>query len=236
MQKLLTAALACAILSGCGSMGSPLAAKRTGSIQAQSATGVAKGVRATIRGAFKTADKNANGWLSLAEYAETQPLATRPNAQAGFDALDVNKDKKVRWTEYLVSQNLPQLVTFVRYEAGKSFALLDKNGDKVLVETELVSPLVTMAAADKNKNGKLTPSEFEDAFAAAMAAGPDPVEPPAPAPAPGGDQPAPAPGGDQPAPAPAPGGDVPAVEPTEPTQPVEPTEPAEEPAAEPTEG
>lgn len=227
MQKLLTAAITLTILSGCGTMGAPNAIKRTGAMQAQSAAGVAKGVRAVFKAAFKATDKDGNAWLSLAEFAAAMPVApTQPGAapialdpaavQAKFDAFDLNHDKKIRFGEYQTKDGVAEARTVVRYEAGKIFAQLDRNGDRVLVEAELVSPMITMASADKNKNGKLTASEFEDAFAALLAGGPDPVEPPAPAVDP---VPAPAPGADEPAP--------PAEEPTEPT---------EQPAAEPTEG
>lgn len=225
MKKLIPAALALVVLSGCGVAAGPMAAKnRAGAMQAQSAAGVAKGVRAMYKAAFKAADKNANGYLILAEMppvvptvGPAGPLPADPAAAAKalFEQLDANKDKKVRWREWLSKATLETATGTFRAEATKAFSSLDKDTNHFLNAEELAAGPVTAEQADANKNGRVTLGEFEDALAAKLAAGPEPVDPPAPpAPAPGGDTPpappAPAPGENpQPAP-PAPPATAPA--------------------------
>lgn len=231
MKKLIPAALALIVLSGCGAAAGPFAPKsRTGAMQAQSAAGVAKGVRGMYKAAFKAADKNGNGYLILAEMPPVMPgvgPAGEPPAdpavaaKALFEQLDANKDRKVRWREFLSKATLQTAVGTFRAEATRTFSSLDKNSDHHLAADELAAGPVSVEQADLNKNGRVTLGEFEDALAAKLAAGPEPVDPPAPPapPAPGGDTPAP--GGDTP---PAPGGDTPAPAPADP-QPAPPVAP-----------
>lgn len=200
-RKILVAVVMASMLSACGVAMGPTAPKaRVGAIGAQSYAGAAKGVRAMYLAAFKAADKDESGFLTLQEMMPALPTQvgqapTEPAkaAKALFDSLDLNKDGKIRFREFSAPPVLKAAVEVFRHQVGKTFAALDLNGDRVLVEAELAKSPITVEAGDRNKDGKLTISEFEDAFAATLGQGPEPVDPPAaepPAPAqPGGDEP-----------------------------------------------
>jgi len=200
-RRLIAAVLAASWLGGCGVGLGPVAMKgRPGAVRAQSYQGAAKGVRAMYLAAFKSADKDENGYLTLQEMMPAMPTQvglapTEPAkaAKALFDALDLNKDGKIRFREFTNPAVLQAAIATFRHEVGKAFAALDRNGDRVLIEAELAKAPVTLEAGDRNKDGKLTISEFEDAFAAALGQGAEPVDPPAaepPTPAePGGEEP-----------------------------------------------
>ncbi|MEB3328762.1 MAG: EF-hand domain-containing protein [Candidatus Sericytochromatia bacterium] len=200
-RRLIAAVVAAAWLGGCGVGVGPGPAKgRSGQVGTNSYQGAARGVRAMYLAAFKSADKDENGYLTLQEMMPALPAhiglaPTEPAraAKALFDALDLNKDGKVRFREFTNPQVLQAAIATFRHEVGKTFASLDRNGDRVLIEAELVKTPVTLEAADRNRDGKLTISEFEDAFAATLGQGPEPGEPPTaepPAPAePGGEEP-----------------------------------------------
>jgi Ca2+-binding EF-hand superfamily protein len=191
----IAAVVAASWLAGCGVGLGPVAVKgRAGQVGLSSYQGAAKGVRAMYLAAFKSADKDENGFLTLQEMMPAMPTQiglapTEPAkaAKALFDALDLNKDGKIRFREFTSPQVLQAAIATFRHEVGKTFAALDRNGDRVLSEAELAKTPVTIEAADRNKDGKLTISEFEDAFAATLGQGAEPVDPPAaepPAPAP----------------------------------------------------
>lgn len=238
MKKLLPAVLALVLLSGCGASQSLTGARtlQPSQLGAKSKAGAEKGVRAIFKAAFVAADSNKNGYLSLDEMPLTPPGLGAPAEvpadakavqKAMMEKLDLNKDNKVGYREFSRPDVLQPVLTIFRYEVGQTFAKLDRNGDRLLTANEFDGSAFTLEKMDLSKNGKVTLSEFEDAFALTVGGGADPVDPtpvtPGPAPAPGGDTPpAPAPGGDEPpAPAPVPAPDEPAPGGDEPQEPTE---------------
>lgn len=185
-RKFLTAVVAASLLSACGVTAGPALNKaRSAAMTAKSYAGAAKGVRAMYLAAFKSADKDENGYLTLQEMMPALPTQvgqapTEPAraAKALFDSLDLNKDGKIRFREFSAPPVLKAAVEVFRHQVGKTFAALDLNGDRVLVEAELAKSAITVDSGDRNKDGKLTISEFEDAFAATLGQGPEPVDPP----------------------------------------------------------
>ena len=234
MKNLLPLALAAVMLTGCGAGGAIGGTQaRAGAIAAQSQAGVNKGVRAMFEAAFKAADTNEDEWLSLEEIAEAMPtvpgqgtrlpvgIPVDPSAARKelMARLDTNADGKVRYREFARPEFVKQATTIFRLVAGNLFVQMDVNADRSLVAPEVANAQFSYTAfrglkfdfeaLDRNGNERVTLSEFEDAYAAMLVAGPDPVDPPAP----GGDTPAPAPVGPQPAPAdpqPAPAAPAPA--------------------------
>jgi Ca2+-binding EF-hand superfamily protein len=227
MKKLLPVALMLSLLSGCGAnhLVNGTSA-RSGYVSAQSKAGVEKGIRGMFHAAFKAADADHDNKLSPQEIPANLPTAVGAGAaptalvdpaaedQARkelFAKLDLNKDGFVTYREFARPDAVQAAIVFYRSEVAKAFASLDKNGDHYLSANEVEGSAFKFADLDLNKNGKVTLSEFEDAFVRVLGGGPDPVEPVTPAPAPAGNAPAPAPAGNTPAPAPA--GDAPAPAP-----------------------
>ncbi|MEB3195918.1 MAG: EF-hand domain-containing protein [Candidatus Sericytochromatia bacterium] len=191
----ITAFITLVTLTGCGLQPySSSASTRVGMVRSQSLAGATKGVRAMYLAAFKSADKDENGYLTIQEMmpALPNPPQFAPNetlkaAKALFDSLDLNKDGKIRFREFTAPPVMKAAVTVFRHEVGKTFAALDLNGDRLLEASELAKSPVVLASGDKNQNGSLTLSEFEDAFAATLGQGAEPVDPPANEPPASGD-------------------------------------------------
>jgi Ca2+-binding EF-hand superfamily protein len=234
MKKLLSAALAFAMLTGCGVQGLNSAASMTQSQLAAQSKGKAEaGIRAMFKAAFKAADKKKNGKLTVDEMPGAFPVAVLPgqpapavsaDAKALFAKLDTKKKGYVTYREFCGKENEATVLMMFRNEVGIEFATLDKNGDRVLTAEELVGTPYGAMTLDHNKNGKVTESEFENAFAATLAAGSEPVDPNAPPAPPAPPAPAvdpnapPAP----PAPVVAPPAPAPAVDPNAPPAPAAP--------------
>lgn len=195
MTKLLPLALTALILTGCGNGMNLTGAKaRTGATSAQSIAGVNKGVRNYFEAAFKAADTDESNSLSLAEIPLAMPAVPGQATQTGADPaaqrldlmkrLDLNADGKVTYREFARPEFVNQSITIFRLVAGQAFVKMDVNGDRTLIPAELVvtdGAQYDFDAYDKNSNGKLTLSEFEDGYAASLTATPEPVDP-APAP------------------------------------------------------
>lgn len=218
MKKILPVALAAVLLTGCGAANSISAPRvQTGGVSALSKAVAEKAVRGMFRQFFNQADADKSGFLSVEEMPAAvgttepgEPVDPTPFKKAMFEKLDVNKNGRVTFNEFASKDNVANITSQFRNQVGVTFARLDADGDRMLVASEMESapaPL-TLEGADKNKNGKVTLSELENAMAAVLAAG----------------------GGFGPGPAPAP----PAPPAEEPATPAEP--PAEEPVAPPSEG
>ena len=224
MKKLIPAVLALVMLSGCGAHGVVGATNATAAtVAAQSKAAAEKAIHAMFRASFKAADKNGDKKLTIDEMPGVLPapalnanaVIVSEDAKQMFKKLDANKDGHIGYREFASKENEASAIKGFRAAVSKIFTTLDKNGDHLLTEAELKDSEYAMAKNDLNKNGKITVSEFENAFAAAQSAGPDPVEPPAPVIDPNA-PPAPVPAVDPNAP-PAP---VPAVDPIAPPAPV----------------
>ncbi|MNS31729.1 transaldolase/EF-hand domain-containing protein [compost metagenome] len=195
MTKILPLALAAVLLAGCGATNGLTAANRAvGSAQALSKAGAEKGVRGMFRYYFAQADADKNGYLTVEEMPAGNAPAGAPGEpaldplaakKAMFEKMDLNKNGRVTQNEFATKENVQQVTVMFRREVGKMFANLDLDGNRILVADELVDAVVSMEAADLNKNGKVTLSELEDAMGAVLAAGggfgkpANPVAPPA---------------------------------------------------------
>jgi hypothetical protein len=220
MKKILPVALAAVLLAGCGSANSFSAPRvQTGGVSALSKAVAEKAVRGMFRQFFTQADADKSGFLSVEEMPAAvgttepgEPVDPMPFKKAMFEKLDVNKNGRVTFNEFATKENVANITSQFRNQVGVTFARLDANGDRMLTAEEMESapaPL-TLEGADKNKNGKVTLSELENAMSAVLAGG----------------------GGFGPAPAPAPPAEEPVTPPADPDAPAQP----DEPVAPPTEG
>ncbi|MFP5501854.1 MAG: hypothetical protein ACLGIN_05140 [Candidatus Sericytochromatia bacterium] len=202
MKKLLPAVLALALLAGCGQAPGLVGASkaRMGAVSAQSKAGTEKGVRGMFKLIFSKFDQDQSGFLTIEEAPGKLhffgPADDTPaNPQAVMATLDLNQDGKVTLREFSRRELLQPVLLAFRYEAGKIFVNLDKNADRALTEEELAGTPYTVESLDRNGNGKIPMSEFEDGLAAILAEQGSLGGPVEPAPAePGGDEP----GGDEP--------------------------------------
>lgn len=190
MKKLIPVVLAVAFLAGCGRapglVGAPQA--RPGVVKAQSQAGTAKGVRGMFKLIFSKFDQDQSGFLTVEEAPAKLhffgPTDNTPgDPKAVMARLDLNQDGKVTLREFTRPELLQPVLMAFRYEAGKQFVALDKNADRALVEEELQGSPFKLEELDRNGNGKVTMSEFEDGLAAKLeehgTLEPAPAEPPA---------------------------------------------------------
>lgn len=198
MKKLLPAVLALALLAGCGQAPGLVGASkvRAGAVTAKSKAGTEKGIRGMFKLVFSKFDQDQSGFLTVEEapgslnfFGAASPEPQDPKAVMA--RLDVNLDGKVTIREFSRPELLQPVLQAFRYEAGKLFFGLDKNADRSLTEEELAGTRYTLEMLDRNANGKITMSEFEDALAGILSEGGDINGPAEPEPAePGGDEPA----------------------------------------------
>jgi hypothetical protein len=190
MQKLIPAALALVMLSGCGAHGLAGATSVNGAaLAAQSKAQAEKAIHAMFRASFKAADKNGDKKLTLDEMPGVLPTPVvagleapaSDEAKAMFAKLDLNKDGHVGYREFASKDNQANALAVFRGAVAKKFAELDKNKDHFLGADELKGTEFELAKIDAGKkpDGKLTISEFENGFAAAQSRGTDPFDPPA---------------------------------------------------------
>lgn len=187
MKRILPSLLALTLLAGCGVSQAPMArAIKPGAVSSLSKAGAEKGVRAAFKFSFAALDADKNGSLSLEELplpegAPVDPVAAR---QAELARLDVNKDNKVSLREFSRPELVQPAVQRFRNMVGQTFAQLDANGDRMLSPEEATRLPAAFEEVDRNKNGKLTLSEYEDALATFYGqTGSVDFNPPAPEPA-----------------------------------------------------
>lgn len=198
MKKLLPAVLALALLAGCGQAPGLVGASkaRVGAVSAQSKAGTEKGIRGMFKLAFSKFDQDQSGFLTVEEAPGKLdffgPADDTPGDPASVMAkLDVNMDGKVTLREFSRRELLQPVLLAFRYESGKTFVSLDKNADRSLIEEELAGSPYKLEELDRNMNGKITMSEFEDGLAALIAERGSIGGPVEPEPAePGSDEPA----------------------------------------------
>ncbi|MFP5501855.1 MAG: hypothetical protein ACLGIN_05145 [Candidatus Sericytochromatia bacterium] len=175
MNKLLLLTVTSALLAGCGQAPGLIKAQpqyRPGAVEAQSKAGTERGVRNMFKAIFSELDKDYSGDLRLDELPPRLSFAGMPLDAEGPEALlrrlDLNMDGGVTLREFYRREFLFPVLEKFRLEIGREFVALDKNGDRTLTEDELAGSRHSFADLDRNMNGKLTMSEFEDGAAAAL--------------------------------------------------------------------
>ncbi len=174
MKKIAFAAIALIVLAGCGQApASVKAPKKATSAKAapaaKSATAIAdKGVLGLFKLAHTHLDANGDGSLDAQEFARAAEDEVIPGLPA-FEAIDKNGDAKLTVAEFTHKDVLKGKAGLFTERAQAEFSGLDANKDKNLTRQEMTDSDVTFAAADVDKSGKVSISEFEAALADALA-------------------------------------------------------------------
>jgi Ca2+-binding EF-hand superfamily protein len=175
MKPLATAALALALLAGCGQAPSATkapkkaAAKSSASAAAKRAAAVAeKGVLGLFKMAHAHLDADGDGALDATELAAAAEEEVIPDLPS-FAALDKNGDAKITVAEFTHKDVLKGRASLFTDRVKAEFGSLDADESKALSKAEMADSDVTFQAADADKNGKVTVTEFEAALATALA-------------------------------------------------------------------
>ena len=175
------------ILAGCGRGPLVAASASQGAIAAQSKAAVTKGVHAVFQAGFALADANQDNRLTPDELPIVLPMAEAPrlvgadpaadaaDRAALMKALDLNGDGQLTYREFARPETTNAAIATFRAEAARTFAKLDVNGDHALTEAELAPAGYAFMDFDKNANGKLTGSEFEDGLIKKFGKQPEPA-------------------------------------------------------------
>jgi Ca2+-binding EF-hand superfamily protein len=171
MKKLLCAGLAAGMLSACNGAAPMLAAAPVMQqpVQAQSDAGVRNAIKTTFELNFQSMDKNKDGFLS----------AEDGSFSAEIGKADTDKDSKVSLKEFLYANGKvgKSAFQFIKNLAYQSYTQLDANHDGFFTVDELQAQLKTLPSgaqsvhstlfftADKNRDRRLTLSEYEDVAA-----------------------------------------------------------------------
>ena len=169
MKKIAFAALALMVLAGCGQAPTATkAAKKTSAAKpaaAKSAAATAdKGLAGMFRLAHAHLDADSSGSLDAKEYAVALEEEVIPGLPA-FEAIDKDGDGQVSVAEFTHKDLLKGKAALFTERVSSEFQGLDANGDKSLAKAEMADGDVPFAAADADKNGKVTKVEFEVALA-----------------------------------------------------------------------
>lgn len=173
MKQLAFAALALIMLAGCGQApGATKAPKKASATKAASVKGSAATAEKGLLGMFKLAhahlDTNGDGALDATEFAVAIDEEVIPGLPA-FAAVDRDGDEAISLAEFTHKDLLKGKAKLFTDRVQAEFAGLDANKDKGLSKQEMAESDVAFAAADANKNGKVTAAEFEVALANALA-------------------------------------------------------------------
>lgn len=161
MRQALSTLLLTFMLAGCGGPAPTGPAPRPGTaLQAQSAAGVEQSFRIWLVQNFLKWDANHD--LALSKEEAPLGLPVTPEAWTTFLAqCDGNQDGKVTQEEMLNAKAFRQNMADFRKFCRDTFTKFDRNADKLLDHDEFV----TVAAADRNRDGKANMSEYEDYMA-----------------------------------------------------------------------
>lgn len=175
MNKIAFAALALMVLAGCGQApGTAKAPKKAAATKAapaaaKSAAAIAeKGTLGLFKLAHAHLDADGDGALNPEELAKAAEDEVIPGLPA-FKAIDKNGDGAITLAEFTAKELLKGKVALFTERAVAEFQGLDANKDKALTKAEMAESDVTHAAADADKNGKVTQKEFDAALAEALA-------------------------------------------------------------------
>lgn len=174
MKQLAFAALAMIVLAGCGQAPAAVKApKKAASAKAapavKSQVAIAdKGVLGLFKMAYTHLEANGDGALDAGEYARATEDEVIPGLPA-FESLDKNRDAKISIAEFTDKGFLKGKASLFTERAQAEFSGLDANKDKNLSKQEMTDSDVAFAAADADKNGKVSSAEFEAALAEALA-------------------------------------------------------------------
>lgn len=173
MKRFASAVLVLALLAGCGA--APTAAPKKAAAKATPAA-AAKSISAAVAekglvGLFTLAhaqcDDNSDGKLNAEEFALAAEEDVLPGLPA-FSAFDKDKDAAITLAEFTDKSVLKGKAAIFTARAAREFAGLDANKDKSLNAAELEDTEMPLASMDTDKNKKVSASEFEAAFAAAI--------------------------------------------------------------------
>ena len=115
---------------------------------------------------FKKIDTNGDGSISAAELANAEAAIGRARLDAEFTRLDTNKDGQLSKAEFLAAA--PPASALMQASA-KTVAALDKNHDGKVTPDEFRAPqLAGFDKLDTNHDGTLSPTERQAAQAAAQ--------------------------------------------------------------------
>ena len=132
--------------------------------RAQSLEGVTMGYRQVAQQMFDDMDGNKDDVLDQKELAS---FKAKGGETAQILISDKNFDGKVSRDEFMDPKYVALIVDQIRYQMGGMFGALDRDGDGFLTADELVvakGPVTNdlVRKFDRNSNGKLGLSEFED--------------------------------------------------------------------------
>lgn len=155
----MASALLLSLLVGCGVI--PTASKNDASQpKAQSVASVEQAVKAYFQAKFDMLDVDHSGRVTK---AEATSVGLDP---AGFDGYDADGDGILTIAEFAPPHAIEAITTTIRQTAAAEFKRMNVNGDRALSPEEMAQAVaLPFALCDANKDGKVTASEFENAFA-----------------------------------------------------------------------
>lgn len=157
----LSVALLVSLLAGCGA--TPTATKGINDgtkPTAQSVASVEKAVKAYFQAKFDLLDVDHSG---LVTKAEATSVGLDPD---GFDGYDADGDGILTLEEFAPPHAIEAITTTIRQTAAAEFKRMNRDGDRSLSPEEMAEAVaLPFALCDANKDGKVTASEFENAFA-----------------------------------------------------------------------
>lgn len=113
--------------------------------------------------AFKKIDSNNDGNITAAELAAADAAVTRARMQAEFNKLDTNHDGQLSSAEFLSASPAPSALTG---NMSKTIAAFDKNKDGKLTADEFRAPqLAVFDKLDSNHDGTVSAAERQAAQA-----------------------------------------------------------------------
>ncbi len=216
--------LATSVLTGCGSQVAPILndsiSTPVQNVTTQSLEGLKDYYKFLIKKTFEKLDANKDGFISKTEFG----VANADQAKL-FDQVDLDKDGKISVKELRDKRNFLRAEKNLRTLVKKSFDGVDTDKNRLISKPEFftymqvpvtkppLSAVIVFNVSDKNLDGNMTFSEYEDYIYEGLKASADTPSAPQPA------NPAPVQPGEPAGPAPVPG------EPAGPA-PVQPGEPA----------
>jgi Ca2+-binding EF-hand superfamily protein len=171
---LLSGVLMTSVLTGCGSQVAPILTDNitapAQNVTTQSLEGLKDYYKFFIKKTFDKLDSNKDGFINKSEFGATSD----PTQAKVFTQLDLDKDGKISLKELRDKRNFLLAERNLRSMVNKSFNGVDTDKNKLISKPEFftymqvpvtnppLSAVIVFNVSDKNLDGNLTFSEYED--------------------------------------------------------------------------
>lgn len=163
MKKFVLSVLALTMLAGCGVGVGPTVTNKVPSFSALSKESFAKLIDMTryfVKTKFDEADLDKSGFLTREEAMPSGATYVLGQTRLGaFEVIDANQDGKLVFGELATEAVLKDIAQNLHAQLVTLFTSQDRDSDMVLKGAEIPT------AYDLNRNGQVTFSEFEEAYA-----------------------------------------------------------------------